>query len=208
MRCHVPFPCRNRPPGPVYIGFDQPVSIQRRKGRFNWAGFSGLMLALLSPLTLFLLAPLALLFSLAGLRRRPRGMAVIGLILSLGASTILSLGILGVIHGRSEARQRHVARIAAVRNLPLVEQTRETLRSAHDEIRKYRDSNANYLPDLQAGMMITVQHQDAWNRELFYEPTREGCVIRSAGPDGKFKTRDDVIEKLDGDVDDGPIERE
>ncbi len=73
MRCHVPFAYRNRPPGPIYIGFEQPVSIQRRRGRFNWAGFGGLMLALLSPFTLFMAAPVALLLSLFGMRRALAG---------------------------------------------------------------------------------------------------------------------------------------
>jgi hypothetical protein len=206
MRCHVPFAHRHRPPGPIYIGFEQPVSIQRRKRRFNWAGFTGLLLALVSPLTLFLAAPFALVLCLVGLRRAPRGMAVVGLMLSLAATTVLSLGIVGVAHHRAGVHQQHLRHVAAIRNQPLIAETRTILGDVQKELREYRDDNQNYLPGLEEGMMITVNYLDGWDRELFYEPVDDGCLVRSAGPDGEFHTGDDVVASVAGKVDNGPIE--
>ena len=198
MRYHVPYAHRNRSPGPIYIGFDQPVSIQRRKGRFNWAGFTGLMLALLSPLTLFLAAPLALLICLFGMRRSPRGMAVVGALLALGGTTLLSLGIVGVVHHRADRHYKHQQQLVAAENRQLIRQTGDVIQEAKSELREYRTANNNYLPDLEEGMLITVQYRDAWEQELFYEPVEGGCLIRSAGPDGEFHSRDDVVTELAG----------
>ena len=210
MRYHVPFSQRNQtnPPGPIFIGFEQPVSIQRRKGPFNWSGFIGLMLVLVSPLTFFLLAPIALLFSVIGLRRSPRGMAVTGTVLSLAATSVLSLMIFGVVHHQNRDYQRHHDRVVAAQNRSKIAETMNTMKSAEARLIVYRDEHKNYLPELAEGMDMTVQFRDGWQRELFYEPVENGCVIRSAGPDGKFQTRDDLTCKLTGTPGDGPIEAE
>lgn len=201
MPYHVPFSQRNRQilPGPIYIGFDQPVSIQKRKGRFNWAAFVGFLLALISPLTLFLAAPLALLFSLFGLRRSPRKMATVATVLSLAGTGVLTLFVLGSV--RHHHHVRHVAR-----NHKQITETRVILEQARASIADWRDQHANHLPDLALGMEMTVAWRDAWERELYYEPVRKGCLVRSAGPDGKFQTRDDVTVGVEGLPGDGPVE--
>ena len=201
MPYHIPFSQRNRQvlPGPIYIGFDQPVSIQKRKGRFNWAAFVGFLLALISPLTLFLAAPLALLFSLFGLRRAPRKMATVATVLSLAGTGVLTLFVLGSV--RHHHHVRHVAR-----NHKQINETRVILEQARASIADWRDQHANHVPDLALGMDMTVAWRDAWERELYYEPVKEGCVVRSAGPDGKFRTRDDVTCRVEGLPGDGPVE--
>lgn len=210
MRYHVPFSQRNQqnPPGPIFIGFEQPVSIQRRKGPFNWSGFIGLILVLISPLTFFLVAPIALLFSLFGLRRAPRGMAVTGTLLSLAATSVLSLMVIGVSQHRTREHRQHREQIVATQNRSQIAETMSTLKSAEARLIVYRDEHKNFLPELGEGMDMTVQYRDSWKRELFYEPVSAGCVIRSAGPDGKFQTRDDLICKLTGLSGDRPIEGE
>ena len=205
MRCHVPFAHRNRPPGPIYIGFEQPVSIQRRKGKFNWAGFWGLMLALISPITLFLIAPVALLLSLIGLRRAPRGMATVGTVLALGGTTVLSLCLIGAVREHSHREHLRQQSIVAAENRVLIEQTRETLDLAADEVREFRSDNDNYLPEIQEGMLMTVKFQDGWEQELFYEPVVDGSVIRSAGPDGEFHSSDDLTVDIAGLAGPAPI---
>lgn len=201
MPYHVPFSQRNRQvlPGPIYIGFDQPVSIQKRRGRFNWAAFVGFLLALVSPLTMFLAAPLALLFSLFGLRRSPRKMATVATVLSLAGTGVLTLLILGT------ARHHHHAQHVA-RNYKKVAATRVALEQARASIADWRDQHANHLPDLALGMEMTVAWRDAWERELYYEPVKDGCLVRSAGPDGEFRTRDDIVSRVEGLPDNGRVE--
>ena len=208
MRYHVPFAHRQRPhghrPGPIYIGFDEPVSIQRRRGRFNWFGFMGLLMVLISPLTLFAIAPVALIFCLIGMRRSPRGMATVGLVLSVMATAALTLGVIGVASHNAElqnARQRawetHQRQIE-------IRKTNAILDDAKQELREFRAENDFNLPGALDGNIMMVQHLDAWETELRYEPNPDGCIVRSAGPDKRFSTSDDVIAKLDGKTDNDP----
>ncbi len=208
MRYHVPFAHRQRPhghrPGPIYIGFDEPVSIQRRRGRFNWFGFMGLLMVLISPLTLFAIAPVALIFCLIGMRRSPRGMATVGLVLSVMATAALTLGVIGVASHNAElqnARQRawetHQRQIE-------IRKTNAILDDAKQELREFRAENDFNLPGALDGNIMMVQYLDAWETELRYEPNPDGCIVRSAGPDKRFSTSDDVIAKLDGKTDNDP----
>ncbi len=200
MRYHVPFAHRHRccRPGPIYIGFDEPVSIQKRRGRFNWFGFTGLMLVLISPLTAFVIAPIALLFCLIGLMRAPRGMAIVGMVFSLVATTILSLGIYGIA---SHQMARHQARKHALvmhQQRGQIAETRQTMDAAVEELRQYRADHDFYLPNALDGNVVTVRFLDAWETELRYEPEADSCTVRSAGPDREFDTSDDLTVKLDG----------
>ena len=201
MRYHVPFAHRNQrnwTPGPVYIGFDEPVSIQKRKRLFNWCGFTGLMMALVSPFTLFVIAPLALVLSLFGMRRAPRGMAFFGLIISMIATTALSLGIFGIAQSRHHQYQFEQSRIILLENRQEIQETMVLLQSAQDELRQFRSEHDHQLPGLDDGMMMTVRYDDAWDQPLRYGITSYGCIIRSTGPDQKFNTSDDLTVKLDG----------
>lgn len=201
MRYHVPFAHRKQAAkqrGPVFIGFDEPISIQKRKRPFNWCGFTGMLMALVSPFTLFLIAPLALLFSLFGLRRSPRGMAVWGLVLSLMGTTALSVWSLTAFthHQRQVARQHHNQ--VAVENRREIRKTGLVIEKAIEELREFRTEHNHQLPSLDDGMMMTVRYDDAWDKPLRYGTTDWGCNVRSAGPDGEFDTRDDIVLKLDG----------
>ncbi len=204
MRYHVPFAHRQRPyvhrAGPIYIGFDEPVSIQRRRGRrrFNWPGFTGLMLALVSPLTAFIIAPFALIFSLIGLRRSPRGMAVVGTVLSLLATAVLSLAVYGIAsHSIAQHKQQQHALMMHQQRGKIAD-TRIALEEVSQELREYRSQHDFELPNALEGQIIAVQYVDAWGKELSYAPNSEGCIVRSAGPDGDFNTSDDIITKIEG----------
>ena len=208
MRFHVPFAHRNNsgrpaPLRPVYIGFDEPVSIQSRKrqkhrGPFNWSGFWGLLLALLSPLTIFMIAPLALLFSLNGMRRAPRGMAFVGLVFSGMATAVLSVMVLTAAHHRHEIASEYQARAVQAENHQLTEKTKTTMAVLLSELRDYRDQHNSRLPSLTDGMDMAIAHKDAWDNELMYIAKKDGCVVQSSGPDGKFESADDVVVQLDG----------
>ncbi len=222
MPYHVPFNQRNRKPGaepPVYIGFDHPAGKpsyyrplphqQMRpiyysgqmapvRRRFNGSGFTGLLLSILSPFTAFLLAPVALLFSLRGLRRAPRGMAFFGTMFSLVGTAILGFAIMSGV--QSHQRQK-TAHLRAHAQRVLHEQksiTTASLESAANELLKYRELNDGLLPDGVQGNVITIQFADAWKKELRYEPGEKQAMIRSAGPDGKFETKDDMVTSVKG----------
>lgn len=201
MPFHVPFEHRNpstRKLGPIYIGFDQSVSIQKRRKRFNWFAFSGLLTALISPLTLFTIGPLALLFSLLGLRRGPRGMAVVALALSLISTSIFSLGIFAIAHKRQAANDRQHQLQVQADNAQEIGETEISLEAAKDELRAFRSEHSHQLPALETGMMMTVRHNDGWGNPLRYGIDDEGCSILSAGIDGKFETADDQRVQLAG----------
>ena len=201
MPFHVPFEHRNlssRKLGPIYIGFDQPVSIQKRRKRFNWCAFTGLLMALVSPLTLFIIAPISLLFSLLGLRRGPRGMAIVALVLSLVSTTILSAGIFAISKKAHHSHRIEQSLIVQRENQPLIEMTMATLKTSQSELRDFRSENKNQLPSLEEGMMMTVRHDDGWGTPLRYGTTDNACLISSAGMDGEFNTSDDLTVKLDG----------
>lgn len=213
---HIPFSQRRRPgaPGPIYIGFEQPVSIQQRKPRFNWSGFLGLMLALLSPLTLFLIAPVALLASLWGLRRSPRGMAAVGTVLSLAATAALAFGVFFVAERHHHFHRGHsIVTISHPHSPRIVHgpsadevKARGVLESAQREFEAFATAHRGYLPELSEGMFMAVQFTDPWEKELYYEPTPRGGRLRSAGPDGEFHTKDDLTCQLQGIPGHSPIE--
>ena len=168
----------------------------------------GMLLALISPFTLFLIAPLALLLSLNGMRRAPRGIAFIGLIFSMIATSILSLGIIKIASERHAEAERYQARIVAAQESDNIRATMETLETVEDELRDYRASHDHRLPGLNDGMLMAVGFVDAWEKELMYGVTEDGCIVRSAGPDGEFSTPDDLTVKLDGNPDEWSISNE
>jgi len=155
-------------------------------------------MALISPFTLFLIAPLALLFSLFGLRRSPRGMATWGFVLSILATAVLSVGIFGIAAKRNSEMQRHQAYLVKQQNLPRIQATMVTLKQAIEELREFRNDNDKQLPSLDQGMNMTVRHNDAWDTPLRYSTADYGCKVRSAGPDQKFDSNDDLVLALDG----------
>lgn len=71
---HVPFESRNREV--VYI-------LEPPKRKSNGLGVTGFVLSILGFFTCFTLSPLALLFSLLGMFKAPRGLATAGMVLSL-----------------------------------------------------------------------------------------------------------------------------
>lgn len=196
MAFHVPFNQRrsNRGRSPIYIGFDPP----RRK--FNWWGFNGLWMSMMSLLTLGFTSPVPLLISLNGLRKKkgPRKAAVAGTFLSL-----LGVGIAGTIVAVTMAahHQDHQRRIES-KNARIVAQqkskTKQLIAVATDELRTYRDSHDGQLPSIIDSNMLVIKHVDPWGESLRFDGHGDHALIRSAGPDKTFESNDDVTVRLEG----------
>ena len=86
--------------------------------------------------------------------------------------------------------------------------TRLTLEAARDAIESYKADKGSLPPSLDA--LPVVAHKtaggggyilsgnrlrDAWGHEFQYHCGADGYELRSAGPDGMFQTRDDVVLK-------------
>ena len=199
MAVHVPF--SQRPSGqnhrepPIYIGFEQPR--RRKRGRFNWWGFSSILFFFLS---LGVLSPITLLMGLAGLRRKPRKTAVVGTLFSLIGVGLMAALVIGVVeHHEYEQHQRYMAeqgRVIAVQ----VEEGNQLLAFAASEFEQYRDDNDGRLPLDIDGNSLAIKHVDPWGELLRYEVEPDLAILRSAGPDGDFYTTDDLTYEIDGET--------
>ena len=204
MAIHVPF--SQRPSGrrhrqpPIYIGFEQPR--RRKRGRFNWWGFNSILFFFLS---LGLLAPFTLLMGLAGLRRRPRKMAVAGTLFSLIGVGLMATVMISVVDQANHVkRQRFAAeqnRIIAVQ----VVEGEQLLAFAATEFEQYRDDHEGRLPADIDGNSLAIKHVDPWGELLRYEVEPKLAVLRSAGPDGDFYTGDDLTYEIEGETDRQPL---
>ena len=199
MSFHIPFHRRasNRQHfGTIYI--DAPQTPPKR--RFNWWGFNGMCLSFLSLLTLGFLSPIALLLSLMGLRRPGKGMAAVGTMVSLiGIALIVTIGLTAAIsHQDHQDRiaKRKQARVNAVK----IQKTQSLLSEAYDDLVEFRGQHEGQLPaDIEGNMLVVSQH-DPWGQALRYEPEEGFALVRSAGPDQKFLTADDLIKKVSPNV--------
>ena len=102
-------------------------------------------------------------------------------------------------HGQWEKVDNFVRALDEVK----IAQTREMLGRIAEAIGKYRESNGalpvfkdyvNLSNALSPNYLTPLIRLDAWKRPLQAERTGpDSIVIRSAGPDGKFGTMDDII---------------
>jgi hypothetical protein len=196
MAFHTPFNQRasaKKQAPPVYIGFHPPRP-ERRK--FNWWGFNGMWLAFGSLLTAGFASPIPLLISLNGLRRPGKAMASIGAIVSMGGvvmATTIVLFISNAHHHRTHTRE------TAQRNKIVKKQTKETgvlLAVAANKVKTFQTEagdNADF--DIEANMLI-VEHIDPWGESLRFDSGPDSGLVRSAGPDKTFDSKDDIILAL------------
>lgn len=148
---------------------------------------AGLIASVLGIFTCGFLHPLSLLISLVGLLKPPRGMAIAGTVISLLGIGFLVLsgyglvmGILGFKQFMSEEEKRR--------------QTATTISEATTVIESHRD-RTGALPDSIEGSKLILQDKDAWGEPLRYETSAGKYIIRSAGPDKKMNTADDVTSE-------------
>lgn len=200
MAFHIPFnqrtSGRQQLPGPIYIGFD--VHPPRPRRKFNWWGFNGMWMSFASLFSAGILSPISLVVSLVGLRRPGKLMASVGTVVSLLGTGIASLIAIGGYHAHHEHHARRAAKERAVVVKKQVEETEKLVALASTELREYQADNDGLFPsDIDANMLV-IKYVDPWGVALRFEQENETAVIRSAGPDSKFYTKDDVTRELTG----------
>ena len=198
MAFHVPFNQRNRnQTGPIYIGFDEPARF--RRSNFNWWGFNGLWMSLAAFFSAGFLSFIPLFVSIRGLKSKRRGMAVAGTIFSLlgiGLATFIAVNFIS--HEMKQEQQRQLVREnrAAAR---MVAKCEPVFATAIAEFEQFRDDHDGSLPSWINGNMLAIKHLDPWGTSLRFEPeTSDFALLRSAGADKEFDTKDDITKKVKG----------
>lgn len=160
---------QQRGTGPPHFDRHPPQPWPRPR-RSNALGLLGFASSLLGVLTCGTFSPVALILSLIGLVKSPRGYAFAGSVISaIGTGVFLTLFSWGFYGGF----------VTAI-----------TLEEAAAEIDAWR-ADTGEPPDNATGMSLIAHQRDAWNRELQYSRNWMGYEIRSAGVDGEFHTLDD-----------------
>ncbi len=194
MSYHIPFDQR-RGPQPIYIGFDAPP---RPRNRWNWWAFFGFPLSLLGVVTAGVLSPIALLFNAIALRRSPRRLATAGFTISLlGTALLAGLIFVGVKHAQHKHSER-AHRALVHENRVKSEKTKTVLATLSQEFASYRATHNGQLPNWIDANMITTSYLDGWDQPLRFDAEIDYAVLRSAGPDGDFDSRDDIQLKISG----------
>ncbi len=198
MAFHIPFNQRHaKPTGPpIYIGFERP------RKKFNWWGFHGLWLSLLSLTSAGFLSPLSLLVSLNGMRRKkgPRKAAVAGVVISIVGIALAGIIVESVTRSNHQRRHRIEARKMASEVAQQRRSAQKLVASAIAELEQYKRSHDGFLPSVIDSNMLVIKHKDPWGEELRFDLKKDHGVVRSAGPDMVFETRDDIVTHVDGKV--------
>jgi hypothetical protein len=131
-----------------------------------------------------LLSPLGLVMSFLALGKKPRGAAVTGVVLGLiGSAWIGILGAGAISAGMHAAAREEHQRARATQNV---------LTQAEGVVEHYR-SETGRLPEGIEGNKLVLSFTDVWNNPVRYDLDDNTYAIRSAGPDGKFDTGDDLV---------------
>lgn len=142
----------------------------------NGLGIAGFVVSLVGIFTC-VLCPVGLILSLIALKNQPKGFAIAGTVIG-GIGTLLLGAVTVWIVGTPEA-------LHAIK-------TGITVAQAHKTIEENRGEDGA-LPSEEDGNRLIENLEDAWGNPLRYELQGENrYVIRSAGPDGKFGTKDDI----------------
>jgi hypothetical protein len=164
-------------PRPSTIADMEPAYQEPAKPSGNGMGVAGFIVSLVGLiLCAGIICPLGLVFSLIGLGREPRGLAIAGTILG-GLGTLVFLGLVAVFLGVGEMKETMVTgvRFAMVQV----------------EIEQYHKEHGEF-PDADDGNEMIADELDGWDRPIRYSRTGTGYQLQSAGPDGEFDTADDI----------------
>jgi hypothetical protein len=142
----------------------------------NGLAIGGFVVSLVGILTCGVISPIALILSLVALKKQPRGFAIAGTVIG-GIGTLMIAGIVVVIFAVPEFKQGL--------------ETGLVIAEAHTIIESHRGEN-DALPSEEEGNRLIEDLEDGWGNPLRYELDGEKPVIRSAGPDGEFDTKDDI----------------
>jgi hypothetical protein len=162
------------------IFLDERPRVRRRSG---FLGVLGTVFSVFGIFTLGLLSPVGLGFSLLGMLRGQRGAATFGAFLGALGTGFLALWGWGVVAG-----------ITAVDVAVKSEETAAAMQTAVDKIEAYTVENGRAPEGIEGNMLlIEADLNDAWGESLRYDALEKNAfAIRSAGPDKKFDTADDL----------------
>ena len=166
----------------IYLS-DQPSSARRCCRGVNGLGIFGLVLSILGVFTFGMLSPLGMAVSLLALRRAPRGAALTGAVLGFLGTAVVATAVIGGAVFVDAAAKSNQTEVALQRAAVAVEQYQRE----HEALPGGIDGNK---------LLIAAELEDAWGESLRYEiEGKNAYTIRSAGPDGKFDTVDDLTSR-------------
>ena len=174
-------------PGPV-----ERIYIQQGPSQSNGMGIAGFVVSLVGFISCGLLSPIGCILSLMGLRQEPRGLAIAGLVLGLVGSAWLALFGFACIAGT-------LGLSVAAKTAGAALSTSVSVTSVCSVVQEYGQAHQGKLPS-EKELKAVLQRdgkptKDAWGNELRYRITgASNYEVRSAGPDGKFDTGDDLTE--------------
>jgi hypothetical protein len=135
----------------------------------NGMGVAGFVISLVGLVPCGLLCPLGLIFSLVGLGRQPKGLAIAGTVIgALGSLMLVGMVTFGWPFMKTGFR----------------------FVSATQAIQNYADTHGEFPDEDEAADIL--KEGDGWDRPFRYRLTETGYEIISAGPDGVFDTDDDL----------------
>lgn len=141
--------------------------------RGNGMGVAGFVISLVGlVLTCCVLCPLGLIFSLVGLGKQPRGLAIAGAVIGGLGTLLLVLGLVfGIGYGKTM--------------IGVVE--------AAAKIESYKQEHHEYPDDAEAERLLG-DLKDGWDRPFRYSRSGTQYHLSSAGPDGVFGSADDIAK--------------
>ena len=159
----------------------------------NTLGVVGLIVSLVGlALTCGLLSPPGLLLSLIALRKPPRGMAWIGVVVGV-IGTVLAI-VFGLAFVTALLGMQAVGNVVAK-----TVQTTTQLESVRAMVESARGA-AGEVPTVAAGTALIAAELDGWGTPLVYELDGKGFAVRSAGMDRVLFTPDDLTLGADDSV--------
>jgi len=162
-------------PGYEETAFESPPP---RPSGGNGMGTAGFVVSLVGLILCGgLLCPLGLIFSLVGLGRQPRGLAIAGTVIGSIGSLVLVGGIAFFVINVGDVKEHMYTAVAVGK--------------AAVAIDKYKAEHGTY-PDDETGNDLIADIHDGWDRPLQYTRTETAYILRGAGPDGQFGTEDDI----------------
>ena len=130
-----------------------------------------------------LLSPIGFILSVIGLIKPPRGFSITAMLISLVATALWALTIFFLIQVGTEAFKPFI--------------TMNLLSEAANTIENHRDADGK-LPDDIEGNKLIIDVLDGWENAVRYEQAGDSFLIRSAGPDERMDTLDDIEVGSDG----------
>lgn len=159
----------------------------------NGFAIAGFVVSLVGFFSCGIFSPVAVVLSAIGMRREPKGLAIAGLIIGAvgcvllllyGLGLVLALLGVGVAAGAASGVIAEAAQsLEAVANVQILDV----------RIQQYQAEHGGTLPETLDELSASVPLTDPWGNPLRYEPLDDGEYdLRSAGPDGRFDTADDI----------------